>query len=997
MLVQLSPWQSCSTSVPISTKRRRKQSDASTFAYDLPLEFEASLVTSTKRIRHKKKLKRNSGSNEEPTVTITSSHRVCIVGQSSHSRAGAEAGGLQECSQWQFQSRPGKSTSFLQQVSTSINGSKQPQHHVTRIPAILDARNDQVYALQHENATLSCWNAETSSGPEDVDAPAVKVSLSSPAMCMSFLPFQSGIAYGTCHDGRLFVATWTAGDHDDKQLTVEYSEQLLIDKTCHHVCTFVVSAASTGSEPATSSKSGRKRKASQEQHGGEFVFYQVFAKDTGIVIYRRKANLMEQKCLEDETNGVQASFVDLVSTLEESNGVTVDPCAVSVSQVDESKIAVMYSAGRATNGKSTSNKTLSQQRHYCATIELETGSLTRRPFVLANYTRHAGAVTPYLLAVATLDEVLLYDMAHGSIVHRVVVTDLVGDCKNWSLIAEAKKGRLAVLSVQNGHAQVSFTKATLNGMSYQQAQQEGNEYSIAIGLRSSLGVPSMAFVDESMGSSCGTTSLLDLTSAVEDSAERRVDDSVTEALVRLRSCIDEIQDPDNRDIQPFHFMKVYEQSVISILSASPTSPKKKRKTLGSPKFHTKKASMANGMHHAEASDSTQDTEETSTASKHEEANGSAHFVVNGLKVPNTVRGFTPPSLPQRFIDGAISIVLSVLQLPQTENKAIGIRSKLARLDARLILSRLIRTGKVSARRHFDTSLDHGHGGSNDEDTGDCFFAALRSLKLTKKGSNRVFSPVDLMHEMISCCPDISEGQMITMIHFMLCKALPEDIAENFLDHGNLKPGHPYRVLAKRFVQVRSALRKQQATTQVGNGDVSQLKEQEESLSLKLVRAGTTILVGRLMQYSRCNETLLRNAISEGLTAKHEPAILSRVLIDLLNHRGENAILPPISTALISKWIFTLCEACRERLVASEDTSDESDDESPLTQILDSVRADVKSTETIMSLHDMVHQFGTTKAEQIDAEAEETGKLTASDSHKRDATPVPAYSIERLAF
>ena len=459
---------------------------------------------------------------------------------------------------------------------------------------------------------------------------------------------------------------------------------------------------------------------------------------------------------------------------------------------------------------------------------------------------------------------------------------------------------------------------------------------------------------------------------------------MNEALHRLRSFIDEIQDPDNTDIQPFHFMNEYERSVISVLSASPLAPSLPKKRRDLSKAQSKKKSpMPNGMHHAEASDSTQETEATSTSSMLEVINGAANCLVNGLKVPDNVRGYTPSSLPQRFVDGATSVVLSVLQLPQVENKAVGIRIKLARLDARLILCRLIRTGKVSARRHFDANL--GHGDPIDNDNSDFFFNALRSLKLTKKGNNRVFSPVDLMHEMITWCPDISEGQMITMIHFMLCKALPEDIAENFLDHGNLPPGHSYRILAKKFIQVRSALGKQLATGKASSEDVMQMMEQEKSMSMKLVRAGTTILVGRLVHYSRCNETLLRNAMAEGLIGVEEPAILSRVLVDLLNDRGKDTLFSarkqkrsPSSTYLLSKWIFTLCEACRDRLISSDDTGDKPSDESPLSQILTSVRAELKNTETIMSLHDVVYQFVMVKAEdEKDDETVEGNELSTS--------------------
>lgn len=964
MLVQLSPWQTCSTSVPVSARRRRKRSDASLMPPEAErlLEVEASFVTSAQRNRKKKKLSEPS-LQHEPIVAVTASHRISIVGRGASQE-------LDECSQWQFRSHPGRTTSFVQE-----SGSK-----MARIPAIMDARNDCMFALQNENKTLAFWNVNASSGPDDVDAPAIKVKLVKPAVSLSTLVFQKGVAFGTCEGGSLFVTK----RNEHGSLEVEYYSEPVHEqsKDAHHVFTSVQAASGH-----TKARAGQKRKASHEQ--GDFVFYQVFSKANRVFTYKRQVNLKNKDCLNDGAN-VQVSIVDLRS--EDMNGSIVDPVSLSCSQVDDWTIAIVFAVeGGENEGKA-------EERHfYCAPIDLETGQLRRPPFPLANFARDAGAVTPSLLAVARLDEILLYDLLHGAVVSRSSVTDVVGDCKNWSLITETRKGRIAVLSVQNGYAHVAFARAIMDDISYQQATSQGNGYNLAIGLRSSLAF-SLTPLDN-VSTPSFQKSLLDLacTDAEGEKSKRRLDDCVSEALVRLQRCIDEIQDPDNTDIQPFYFMNEYERTTVSIQDASMTPlPSPRAKKSNAPKLQKKLAPLSNGVHHAEASDSTLDTEATSSTSKTDEVNGSAHNTVNGLKVPTkVVRGYTPSDLPQQFVDGATSIVLSVLQLPKVTNKAVGIRTKLARLDARLILSRLIRTGKVSARRHFDQCLH-----PNDYDTIDYFFSVLRSLKLTKKGGNRVFSPVDLMHEMITWCPDISERQMITMIHFMLCKALPEDIAENFLDEGNLQAGHPYRVLAKRLVQVRSALRKQQATAKVETEEVSKLREQEQSLALKLVRTGTGILVGRLVRYSRCNETLLRNAMAEGLPGRHEPTILARVLVNLLDDHGKNELLPsapPDFAPLMTKWISTLCEACQDRLVG------ELDGESPLSLILASIRAALKSSEAIMSLQLAVYKFGTSKSDDNKEEGDDTTtdlkKLaaSASASHTREATPVPFYSIERLAF
>jgi phosphatidylserine/phosphatidylglycerophosphate/cardiolipin synthase-like enzyme len=116
---------------------------------------------------------------------------------------------------------------------------------------------------------------------------------------------------------------------------------------------------------------------------------------------------------------------------------------------------------------------------------------------------------------------------------------------------------------------------------------------------------------------------------------------------------------------------------------------------------------------------------------------------NGVRKSTlSTRGETPSATPQEFVDGATNLMLATLQLPRMENKAVGIKIMIARLDARLILYRLIRSGKVSARRHFQLFSD-------DDGANDILFSILRATKLSNKRGRRIISPVDLMHEMLS--------------------------------------------------------------------------------------------------------------------------------------------------------------------------------------------------------------------------------------------------------
>lgn len=974
MLVQLSPWQKIPTSVPTSVKRRRKRSDSVSSELspeERPLDFAASFVSSTRRYRQSKKRKDGLIPDEIiPSIAITSAHRVSVVGRILSARLADEH--MQECTQWQFMSRPGRASSFFQEEK--VNGSSKPP---LQVAAIMDGRNDKVYALQNENATLCCWQAHDASGPDDNNAPATKVPLLRPAISLSLHPFKKGIVYGTCQDGSLYVGRWISDVDGKETLNVEYAEPLQ-PKDSQHVFTVMLLTTSVVGVQA-----GQKRKASID---GDAVVYQVFCKANLVLLYRREVRLTDHNLFDESS--VQISSVDIMPSLQKMSEFCLDLSSVGASQIDESTIAVVYAIGTVENGKP---KDLISRRHYCAPITLVTGRLLRSPFPLANFTRQTGPVTSSVLAVGTLDEVLLYDIIHGAVVHRAFVTDLVGDCKNWALITEARKSRLAILSEQDGHAHVCYSKVTYHGRSEQQSKEEST-HSLAVALRSSLATTASQV--DALRTHSRRSLIVLMSSGNSEESDRHLQDCVDKALSGLRTCIDEIQDPENPDVQPYYFLNEYERSIVSLLAASPTPLLSDKCNFF--KDGQKHSHVVNGSHHVQV-----DAESTRTAEERLETKSLSLSPMNGQKFPDLVRGYTPSCIPQRFVDGATSIVLSTLQLPQVESKAVGMRIKLARLDARLILSRLIHTGKVSARRHFVSDADHTYGRDKDEEyADDCFFTVMRSLKLTNKKGRRVFSPVDLMHEMLKWCADVSERQMVSMIHYMLCRALPEDIAENFLDPGNLESSHPYKLLAKQFFQLRSTARKQQLASKVSEVELSQLKKQEDALSLKLMRAGTFVLVRRIIQYSRCNETLLRNALLEGLPVKHEPLVLSRVLADLLEEEGSDAEPPQrrsgSRTALIAKWIYTLCEACHERLIVSEDDAEEPEGDSPLAYILRSVRATLERTEAVISLQDSLHRFGTSK---LDGHVKESLAADALVMPSRDlvAGPVPPYSIERLAF
>ena len=128
------------------------------------------------------------------------------------------------------------------------------------------------------------------------------------------------------------------------------------------------------------------------------------------------------------------------------------------------------------------------------------------------------------------------------------------------------------------------------------------------------------------------------------------------------------------------------------------------------------------------------------------------------------------SLPQSFIDGAVRIAVSTLEAKNSEESFVAN----AGLDARAILELLLKTGKVSARLHFEgnDSIQESVGKHK-------LITALQSVALSDKEGQRVFTPVDMIVVMLTKCSDLSERQLVAMLNYMMRESIPDDIASMF--------------------------------------------------------------------------------------------------------------------------------------------------------------------------------------------------------------------------
>ena len=890
MLVQLSAWQTTKTS--IGARKRRKPSNSTSVAAGDPLlvtmDAMASFVQGQRRSRQRRKQQQspqqrhhmNLLTNDDmvPQIILTTSHKASIVG---HLRSKSESWQESLVAQHQYTTRPG--TAFAYLASTC------------RIATVMDGRNQKLYALQNENKHLISWHA--TEGPEQ----AQLIQLPAAATC---LHIRHGVVYGTCVDSTAFIGQWIR-NYTTKTETFELQlikNLLVTDEVMAHAHT-VLEKRGTNINIV---EVGKKRTSNDLESDG-FVLYQVFCTENQIKMVKTDLKVNNNKFESQET------FACYIKT-----DLAIDTSHVMATSLDNYTMALVV--------RLPCSKTDLAPRFRAIRLAMETCQIGAS-FELPSTTKQIGGISSSLLAVGTIDEILLYDALHGTLVNVEEMASVVSDTKDWRLITDQNLHRLVVLSQQNGDVFVSL--ATL---------ENGDEsYSLATSLQS---------YSQTNGLHDDTfkVNLLQVLTLPDSTVQIIPMDVIPKALANLRVCLNHILDPKNKDILPHVLMKAYE-CALEMVAPGSNAPLKGSPTVNdSPAKRSKNGVYTNGEH----------------------------------KPPNTIdtRGRTPFTTPQEFIDGATTIILQVLQISKVEDKIVGIRVKLARLDARNILMRLLQTGKISARTHFDVTV---HDSINAHNTP--FLALLRSIKLSYKRGARVFSPVDAMHEMLSSCPDLSEHHLVTMIHYMLCRALPEDIAENFIQLNRLDYSHPYTKASKKYFKERSTVRRLEKMNgvSVNSSEMKCAQNQVALLSRKLLKMGASFLMERVVEYSDCNESLLRTALQQGLSLDDEPILLAKLLLETLSSKRLQSAS--------SKWIFALCDGCREQLQESQNGMN-------YKVILDRLQRIIQEGELILGLAQYLRE-PSKRPNEIDLTTRRQD--IKSKKGKSKGEQIPDYCIEQLVF
>jgi hypothetical protein len=934
MLVQLSSFKTVKSSIKIpTTKRRRKRNESD--LCDFPAD--ASFVTTASR-RGQQKWKQHSAefTESQPILLISSDHQISTIGRSKDLS-------YDEFSSLRYSSRPGNVSSFAP-ASSGKNSDELP-----RIPAILDAKNEQVYALQHGNSRLCCWNALKANGPDEKHA--VRVDLAKPAVSMALLPMHKGVVYGSCTDGTIFIARLERANDDTEELSVEYLPNKLKD-TSHHAGTFAELPQ------GYAQGAGRKRKMSDADGHTSVSVYQVFHDKKSLHLVRHEVQFERfasgGKMIVDGTLNQQMVQIKLVS--ESDQFLESAKLLVSTSG-SGSKTAVTY---RVKKSKSDTSP------EFCsALLSLASGDLTHSGVTLPRGTKQCGMISETLLVVTAEQHMYLYDLETGSILQTVSLPKVLLDVDaGWLLCTDAKFGTLAILYQNSGVLHCDFSSVMLDDS---QETLANTKLSLASRLASSA-------IDMHAHAEGGTTivvnNVLDLHSPSSPPPKKKnMEATIQEVLSSLDNARLKICSSTEEQVEDFVFMDTYEGSVATLLAA-----------------------LENAKSNTDGNEGQHNPQDDSSSNGHGRLNGSSHVAkilqMNGLTSIQSsslahARAITPAILPQAFIDGATQIVLKMLQAGTVEDRTVARRIALTRLDARVILSRLLHTGKLSARHHFDgTESIQSSEGEHQLTT------VLRSLKLSNKRGRRWFTPVDMMITMLQKCPDVSERQMVVMLSHTMRRALPEDIAEMLIEERKYSLHSQHSSLARKFFALRSNLMKSSDRSATDPVESPEL----DNLSRRLILAGTSYLLYRIVSYSQCNEAMLRVAFLD-LVEKDEAIILARLLSNILaSTRAKDVIskAPPSVNAVrsICQWVAALCDSFHEEL----STVRGDDGQTYLTSLLRAVNLTTKHSQEIISLKEDVRRV------EADIQAKLEAQNTPAAARKLpNQEDLPGYSVETLSF
>lgn len=900
---------------------------------------------------------------------------------------------------FQYCSRPGGAGSFF---AKPINGLHHPSDLPT-IPAILDTKNERVYALQHGNCRLCCWNSWNDTGPDEMTAP--RVELASPVLSMALLPMQRGMVYGTCLNGSIFVASVVTGDTSKRDnvcdsIVVNYIPTRQPKGTVH-----IGTLAELPAVAHQTKSSGRKRKISDADGNLPVVFYQTFCDGLALQIVRHELLFHgaapgnnTRDVFKRETLLQRIVTLDLIRELDPSrtfNGLFLSRAELLISSSGTApKTSLVFTVSTRSTILMMKKEGYLDSRlgSYCVSLSLASARFSHNPVRLPSRAVQFGLVTESSVAAATNDEIFLLDLNTGSLLQSKSMKPLGRDTESeWLLRTDTKHATIAVLYSKDGHLNVGFSNANV----------DENRKSLAIEsikasskLASSMLVTSKQSERQSLDISNGTPLQLvvDFGRKETSISLKKLETSVHRMLALLEQSGRRIMHVNCHS--DMHFLQVF-QSCVSSLVKEIDGKKKAPVEKCQKKEQVPKSDTISYRNPQDSANDFKDTNRTPLQSpktvitrlelEKQQLNGFHHSPTEDKKLLFYEK--LPACLPQSFIDGALQITLAVIRDEPKAQKDQVIPS----MEARMVLKLLLLSGRISARVHFEGSYVLQESRKKHP-----LILALGGLETP---SRLTFSPVDFIHDLLQNCSDLSERQLVILLDYMLRKATVHDIAESARGRRDTSGSKRHKRLIRRYFKARDKRARLGENNDVGTNAKSNATELT-TVSKSLLLIGVTVVLQKIIYYSECNEAMLREALRECLSSGSEAALLARLLSEML-------LSPPYKIALqhkrhknmtkvLCQWVAALCEGCRGELDASTTPSGET----YLSFLINSVTLVTRNAQATIALKDGIG-FANTKRRKMEREARKLAVIDSKTAHFTEKVvkeeDIPGYSIEKISF
>ena len=800
-----------------------------------------------------------------------------------------------------------------------------------KIPAIFDPKNERLFALQDGNKRLVFWGAQEE-GPDE-DGSRGGAMLKERAVGMEILP--NGVVVGSCQDGSVFCATV---DNDSGNLQVQYLPA--ISDTPSEEMQYAGSLISTKEQIHSSiQQSGRKRKSAKGEESKAFDLCQVYATGCKIVLRRHELAVSDSQDFTLERQKYKVAEIPLLPPgLDELSWKAEEPYLMPVYTGQPETVNLFFKLRNEMEASST---------QYCCSIHLQSAELEHPPYVTQCSQQHSALINSKVLAMAGEGHIRLCDASNGASLHSEPLPAMMEEVDDWTLLSDPRKGHLILLASREGSLQV--IKSTVTTLEAGQPPLLASS-SMSLAARLSAALGEQPSNQKGLPSTRFPKTLVALQNHGTDIIQTKQADAVKTALntlLRLEPTVSKMPG----SYKPRSLVDAYENAVASLLKEFEED--KKSAENGARAIQMEVKSLTKGtsaaprnVPQAEQVNGFHDKGETKKTKPAEVLNGvkspsSVIKLMNGSDEENLIEkaATVNAALPLSFVDGATSVVVQML-LQTSQKNGAALRS-----DCGQVLHNLLETGKVLARRHLD----------NDHDD-KSLPGILRALEGSQTKEERMRSPVDLTDDILRYCSDVSESQMVNMLHYMFCRSRPADIAFAFLDSKELPSNHPHKKLSFLYFQYADEL-------EVENGVVGDAQEKFEIVSSKLVIAGSSTLLERILSYSQCNQALLCNALRDGLSFGRETGLLSRLLAELAFSRpsmiaiGSNEL--PAAAAgkqnvvkSASQWIPALFDAFGDRL---ENEDDESKTHSiDLLRLQESLMIARRQAEQLLALEDSIN-------------------------------------------